>query len=89
MQLAARHPIFPNPVIADEFKIQFNTEQGVYRIDIMDANGRIIKTRSVFVTGMKSFVEMQLEGVIAKGVLLVRVIGKADKNIFSEKIIVQ
>ena len=81
--------VYPNPVLTDEFKILFNTEAGAYRIDIIDAKGQIISSKTVNVSGANSVVEMNLKGIIAKGIFVVKVTGKGNKAVFSDKIVLQ
>ena len=82
--------IYPNPVVADEFKIQFaNTKAGNYRVELVDANGKIVQSKSINIAGINNLVEISLTGILAKGIFVVRIVGKNNNIVYSDKIILQ
>lgn len=82
--------LFPNPVTAGEFKIQFdNLEPGKYTVDIIDANGQLAVRKEVNTGGKINFVSIRLPGSMSKGIYIVRMAGQNKKAVFSNKIVVQ
>lgn len=82
--------LYPNPVTNDEFKIQFtNAEAGSYTITLIDASGQLIKTESISIGGKYNIITIDIPKKIARGIYTVRVVGRNNKAVFSEKIILQ
>jgi hypothetical protein len=82
--------LYPNPVTANEFKIQFaNTDTRSYTVDVIDVLGQVIITRVVNTVGKNNVVNINLPESTNKGILIVRITDEKSKAIFSEKIILQ
>lgn len=85
-----RISIFPNPVTANQFNIQFtDTEAGSYTVQVTDMMGRQLMQQNVTVSGDNQVHQIKLKSSVSKGVYLVKVTDAASKSIFSTKIVVQ
>jgi len=85
-----RISIFPNPVTANQFNIQFtDTEAGSYTVQVTDMMGRQLMQQNVTVSGDNQVQQIKLKSSVSKGVYLVKVTDAASKSIFSTKIVVQ
>jgi Secretion system C-terminal sorting domain len=88
--LPDRMRVFPNPVTAGEFRIQFdNLEAGKYTVEVIDANGRLAVKKEVNVDGKINFISVSLPGSISKGLYLVRMSGHNHQPVCSDIIIVE
>lgn len=82
--------IFPNPVINNQFTIQFNElEQGNYTVQVTDVTGRQLMQQVVNIAGDNQSQMIRLGSAVAKGVYLVKVSDQASKSVFTTKIVVQ
>ncbi len=82
--------IYPNPVVSNEFKIQFaNTKAGNYTVELVDVNGKIITAKSINITGKNNLVQISLKGIVAKGFFVLRIVGKNNNTLYSDKLILQ
>ena len=82
--------LYPNPVTANEFKIQFiNAIAGNYTVDLLDAKGQKIMTKNLTTSGKNNTVPVTLPGLTSKGIFIVRITDNNNRAVFSQKIIVQ
>jgi len=82
--------IFPNPVTNNEFKVLFdNQKPGQYNIAITDLSGKFITTRTVNVSLKAQTESVKINGMLGKGMYMVKVTDAAGQFIFAERIVVQ
>jgi len=82
--------IYPNPVTSNRFTIQFtDTKAGSYTVNVIDVLGKTIKTGVVNILNKNNTAVINLPELTAKGIYIVKITDKANKTIFSEKIILQ
>jgi hypothetical protein len=86
-----RIQLYPNPVVAKEFKIQFTVvKTGMYTIEVVDASGKSVLSKIVNVSGKGNIIPVSLPQGTSSGIYIVRITGNNDdKTGFSGKIIVQ
>lgn len=85
-----RISIFPNPVTANQFNIQFTeAAAGSYTVQVTDMMGRQLMQQNITVSGDNQVQQVKLKSSVSKGVYLVKVTDAASKSIFSTKIVVQ
>ncbi|MEK7224176.1 MAG: T9SS type A sorting domain-containing protein [Bacteroidota bacterium] len=86
----SRISIFPNPVTANQFNIQFTeAAAGSYTVQVTDMMGRQLMQQIVAVSGDNQVQQIKLKSSVSKGVYLVKVTDASSKSIFSTKIVVQ
>lgn len=86
----SRISIFPNPVTANQFNIQFTeAAAGSYTVQVTDMMGRQLMQQNITVSGDNQVQQVKLKSSVSKGVYLVKVTDAASKSIFSTKIVVQ
>lgn len=86
----SRISIFPNPVTANQFNIQFtDAEAGSYMVQVTDMMGRQLMQQNITVSGDNQVQQIKLKSSVSKGVYLVKVTDAASKSIFSTKIVIQ
>jgi hypothetical protein len=82
--------VFPNPVVTDQFSMQFEkVPAGEYTMELTDVMGRIVAKKRVSVTSESRVELISLKASNAKGVYLVRLADNTQKNVFEQKIVVQ
>jgi hypothetical protein len=82
--------VFPNPVVTDQFSMQFEkVPAGEYTMELTDVMGRIVAKKRIIVTSESQVEQISLKASNAKGVYLVRLSDNTQKNVFEQKIIVQ
>lgn len=82
--------IYPNPVTSNEFKIQFSaTVTDNYVVQVIDALGQTIVKKNLNTGGKTNVYTIDLPESTSKGIYVVRIADKANKPVYSEKIIVQ
>lgn len=82
--------IFPNPVINNQFNIEFNElSAGNYTVQVTDVTGRQLMQQIVNVSGEKQAQTIHLASSAARGVYLVKITDSNSKSVFSTKIVVQ
>lgn len=85
-----RVQIYPNPVINNQFALQFNQLEGNYTVQVTDAMGRQQKAQTIVnVKGKGQIESVQLPAATLKGVYLVKVLDQTNKTVFTRKIVVQ
>lgn len=82
--------VFPNPVVNNNFTLQFNqVPVGDYTLELMDVMGRRVFQKQVSVGNEFVTHPVLLTTSNARGVYLVKVLDKARKSVFEQKILVQ
>jgi len=82
--------IFPNPVIDNQFVIQFNQlDAGNYTINVTDVMGRQVVQQLVNISGENQAQTVKINPSYARGVYLVKVNNENGKSVYSTKVIVQ
>jgi hypothetical protein len=81
--------LYPNPVTANRFIVQFNQPEGKYTILVTDVLGRQTFQSIVTVNGKGQFEYLELPATTKKGIYLVKVVDQHSKSIFSRKIVIQ
>lgn len=85
-----RIQLYPNPATNNQFNVQFNdAEAGNYTIQVTDARGLQVTQKNVSISGKGNVSAINLRGVVAKGIYIVKVTDHNSKLIFSNKIVVQ
>ncbi|MFI5129332.1 MAG: T9SS type A sorting domain-containing protein [Chitinophagales bacterium] len=83
--------LYPNPVTANQFNIQFNrAEGGAYMVQITDARGQVVAQKMVSVNSKgQTIAGIDLPALFAKGIYIVKVNDANSKTVYSNKIVVQ
>jgi len=82
--------IFPNPVIDNQFVVQFNQlEAGNYSIQVTDVMGRQVLQQIVNISGENQAQSVKINPSNARGVYLVKVTNENSKSVYSTKVILQ
>jgi len=82
--------IFPNPITSSSFNVKFdNKNEGKYTIVFSDLTGRVLQTKSVSVASGLQTEKINLNGHLAKGVYLVKVLDENKVIITNEKVVIQ
>jgi len=82
--------IFPNPVTTSSFNVLFdNRSEGRYTIVLSDLAGRTMQTKTVAVSSGVQTEKVNLNGHLAKGVYLVKVLDENKSIIINEKVVIQ
>ncbi len=82
--------IFPNPVPANVFKVNFGHHTpGRYNIVLMDMLGKTISVNPVVVTGPGQVSEVKVNPSLTRGTYVVKVLNPENKEVFLKKIILQ
>jgi hypothetical protein len=95
--VAARQPIgakaiqvYPNPVVGTQFTMQFSkVPAGDYTVELSDVMGRKILQKQLTITTENQTQTIPLTSTNAKGIYLVKVVDKAKKSLFEQKVMVQ
>jgi hypothetical protein len=82
--------IYPNPVTANNFKITFdNKAAGEYNVAVTDLQGRVIMSKQVFVVSPNQVEMIKLKSKPASGMYMVRVVDANQKQVFTQKLVVE
>lgn len=82
--------IFPNPVTANRFTVQFSKlPAGDYIIELSDVSGKALTQKRIAINGPQQTQAMTLPAASAKGIYLVKVMDRNKKAVFEQKVIVQ
>ncbi len=82
--------VFPNPVTNNEFKVLFDGQKpGQYNIAITDLSGKFIMNRIVTVSVKGQTETVKINGLLGKGMYMVKVTDAANQFVFTERIVVQ
>ncbi|MEI9909545.1 MAG: T9SS type A sorting domain-containing protein [Bacteroidota bacterium] len=81
--------LYPNPVTNNQFNVQFtDAEAGNYTIQVTDARGLQVTQKNVSISGKGNVSAVNLNGVAAKGIYIVKVTDHNSKLVFSNKIVI-
>lgn len=82
--------IYPNPVTANEFKIQFDGQKaGKYYVTVTDLSGRTVLTKSITISTKVQAETVQITNTIGKGMYLVKVTDSGNQVVFTDRLMVQ
>ena len=82
--------IYPNPVINNQFVIQFNQlDAGSYTVQVTDVSGRQVVQQIINVSGENHAQTIKLAPSSSKGIYLVKVTDQSSKAVYSTKVVVQ
>lgn len=82
--------VYPNPVSTGQIKISFeNKLAGEYKIELRDLEGRLIDYKKVYIKAAGQVENFKLKTKPVKGLYLIKVTDLENKNIFSDKLIVE
>lgn len=82
--------VFPNPVSNGQFKITFESNPaGEYKIALTDLQGRLISNKIVYIKAAGQVENFQLQKKQASGVYMIKITDSGNKQVFSDKLIVE
>lgn len=82
--------IYPNPVTANEFKIQFDGQKaGKYMVTVSDLSGRTVLNKSITISAKVQSETVQITNTIGKGMYLVKVTDCNNQAVFTDRMMVQ
>ncbi|MEP6700325.1 MAG: T9SS type A sorting domain-containing protein [Bacteroidota bacterium] len=82
--------IYPNPVLNNQFVIQFNQlEAGNYTVQVTDVTGRQAIQQAISLNGENQAQTIKLNPSASRGIYLVKVVDQNNKTVFSTKVVVQ
>jgi len=86
-----RIALYPNPVIGNQFNVQFNTvEAGNYTVQVTDTRGLQVAQKQVNVSGKgQTLSQVTLNSSSAKGIYIVKVMDNNSRMIYTNKILLQ
>ena len=86
----SRVRVFPNPVMNDEFSIQFNElRSGNYTIQLVDALGKKLIQQKVVVTGITQTEIVHIPHYTAQGFYYIRILDEKNNVAGSQKLAVE
>jgi hypothetical protein len=82
--------VYPNPITTNNFTLQFSkVPKGDYTVEVMDVMGRSIMEKRIVLNSETTSESFSLAPTNSKGIYLVKVIDKARKSFFEQKVMVQ
>lgn len=82
--------IYPNPVTDGYFKMTFNNiDKGNYEVQLVDIVGRVVSKKSISVSSEGQVEQVDVKGVQAKGMYMVRLLNQSEKVVYSNKVMIQ
>ncbi len=82
--------IYPNPVSNNQFTLQFGKiTAGNYNIEMTNVTGQIVMQRGVNVQSEDQVEVISIKSSLARGVYLIKVSGRNNESILSQKLVVQ
>jgi hypothetical protein len=82
--------IYPNPVSNNQFTLQFGrVAAGNYNLEMTNVMGQIVMQRAVNVQTEDQVETITIKSTMARGVYLVKVTGKNNESVISQKLVVQ
>ena len=83
--------VYPNPVMDDQFTVQFSQLQsGNYTMILNDVMGRQVLSRNVVINGVEHAEKINLNKASARGVYMIKLTSQQDrKMVYTKKIVVQ
>jgi len=87
---ASKIQIYPNPVTNNQFTLQFGkVAAGNYNIEMTNVTGQIVMQRGVNVQSEDQVETISIKSSLARGVYLVKVTGRNNESVLSQKLVVQ
>jgi hypothetical protein len=87
---ASKIQIYPNPVTNNQFTLQFGKiTAGNYNIEMTNVTGQIVMQRGVNVQSEDQVEVVTIKSSLARGVYLVKVSGRNNEAVLSQKLVVQ
>ena len=87
---ASKIQIYPNPVTHNQFTLQFGkVTAGNYNIEMTNVMGQIVMQRAVNVQAEDQVETISIKSSMARGVYLVKVTGRNNESVLSQKLVVQ
>jgi len=87
---ASKIQIFPNPVSNNQFTLQFGkVATGNYNIEMTNVTGQIVMQRAVNVQSEDQVETISIKSSLARGVYLVKLTGRNNESVLSQKLVVQ
>jgi len=87
---ASKIQIYPNPVSNNQFTLQFGkVATGNYNIEMTNVTGQIVMQRAVNVQSEDQVETISIKSSMARGVYLVKVTGRNNESVLSQKLVVQ
>jgi hypothetical protein len=89
-QFANLIQVYPNPVTANRFNLQFNkVPAGEYTVELMDVMGRSVMQQRMITAAEDVNQAISLDAAQAKGIYMLRVVNREKQKVFEQKIMVQ
>jgi hypothetical protein len=87
---ASKIQIYPNPVTNNQFTLQFGKiPAGNYDIEMTNVTGQVVMQRAVNVQSEDQVETISIKSSFARGVYLVKVSGRNNESVLSQKLVVQ
>jgi hypothetical protein len=87
---ASKIQIYPNPVTSNQFTLQFGKiTAGNYNIEMTNVTGQIVMQRDVNVQSEDQVEVVTIKSSVARGVYLIKVSGRNNEAVLSQKLVVQ
>ena len=87
---ASKIQIYPNPVTNNQFTLQFGKiTAGNYNIEMTNVTGQIVMQRGVNVQSEDQVEVISVKSSFARGVYLIKVSGRNNEAVLSQKLVVQ
>lgn len=83
-----RVQLYPNPVINNQFSVQFNLPEGNYTVQVKDVSGRQVTQTVTSIQAKNQIKTLSLPAASSKGFYLVKVIDQDNKTVYNKKILV-
>ena len=83
-----RLQLYPNPVVNNQFSIQFNLPAGNYTTQIKDVMGRQVFQTTTSVLGKGQVKTLNLPSASSKGFYLVKIVDEHNRTVYSQKLLV-
>lgn len=81
--------IYPNPAVNRTFAVQFDKlPAGTYSVELNDANGKRVITRTVAVSGLQNE-KINLPKGAASGLYFIKITNSTGKSVYYDKVVVQ
>lgn len=83
-----RVQLYPNPVINNQFSVQFNLPEGNYTVQVKDVSGRQVTQTITNIQAKNQIKTLNLPAGASKGFYLVKVMDQNNKTVYNKKILV-
>lgn len=82
--------VYPNPVVANQFTMQFGkVPSGDYTMELVDVMGRSIMARRISIAAEDQTETISLRSTNAKGIYLIKLMDRANKAVYEQKLMIQ